>query len=1030
MSTLFPFPRVWEIPELTEINRLPARASLFPFPDEAKALTRDPAKSKWVKSLDGSWAFDYFERPEAVPAGLVKRKPGAKTPEIQVPGNWTVQGWDKPHYTNIQMPFENRPPLVPDANPTGLYRKVISVPKTWQSRRTVLHIGGAESVVLVYVDGTFVGMSSDSRLPAEFDLTPHLNGGEQVLALLVIRYSAFSYVEDQDHWWMAGLHRSVNLISTGHAWLEDVFAKTGFEPETGAGTLDLTVRGGFSGAPGLKCAVAVSLLDADGKKVWRKPKTLMIDGTSYRDGGFEDTLAVELPDVRPWSAEIPNLYTLSLVMTDADTGKVVEARALRIGFRSVRIADGLLLFNGKAVKFKGVNRHDHDPDFGKFVPEARMREDARLLKEHNFNAVRTSHYPNDPKWYEICDEVGLYVMDEANQEAHDNYATLGHDPRWRRTFVERAERMVLRDRNHACIFAWSLGNETGYGLNHDVAADAVRALDDSRIVHNEPANRPGWKQGGNQYTPGGERSHDIHAPMYAGLHSWIAFGKKPGDGRPFIPCEYSHAMGNSNGCLKEHWDAVWHYPVLQGGFIWDWVEQGLRKKTPDGREFWAYGGDYGDVPNDVNFNCNGLVQPDRVPKPAMAECKKLFQPLHFAKFDRKRGTVTVVNRDAFRNSDWLELSWEITVDGEAAASGTLGKTDLPGGAETVINLNLPAVELEPGQEALIRFLAGGEGRTVAWEQFPLAKKAFRKPGRAKTGLDIGVSGSEVTVMQDESEVRFDLKKGEVGVMRQDGRDLVRSGPRLQILRGYIDNEGVKGRPDHWKEARRKIGQWHQAGFHALKVRSAGGEVFDDGVTLSRVYGVKGCSNAFAHEQVWRFLRDGWMEISHRVNIDPSLPDLPRLGVTLELDPSLQHLSWFGRGPEETYPDRKAGAWIGRFDSTADQQLFPYVVPQESGNHEDLRWLRVGAADGSGIQVRAPQRFSGSVLPYTPDELNAARHPFDLPAPERVHLNLDHRHRGLGTASCGPDTLPEYWIQPGEYRFSFLMKLDGNAAVDR
>ena len=1021
MSTLFPFPRVWEVPELTEINRLPARASLFPFPDEAKALSRDPAKSKWVKSLDGSWAFDYFESPEAVPANLVKRRPSAKTAEITVPGNWTVQGWDKPHYTNIQMPFANTPPTVPEANPTGLYRKVISVPKTWQSRRTVLQIGGAESVVLVYLDGIFVGLSSDSRLPAEFDLSPHLNGKEQVLALLVIRYSAFSYVEDQDHWWMAGLHRSVKLISTDQAWLEDVFAKTGFDAETETGKLDLTLRMGFSGHPGRKCAVAASLLDPAGKKVWRKPKTLAVDGTNYRDRGFEGRLTLEIAGARPWSAEIPDLYTLSLVITDAESGKTLEATALRIGFRSVRFENGLLLFNGKAVKFKGVNRHDHDPDFGKTVPVERMWQDARLLKEYNFNAVRTSHYPNDPMWYAICDEVGLYVIDEANQEAHDNYATLGHDPRWRRTFAERAERMVLRDRNHACIFAWSLGNETGYGLNHDLAADVVRALDDSRIVHNEPANRPGWKQGGNHYTPGGERSHDVHAPMYPALAEWIAFAKKPGDGRPFIPCEYSHAMGNSNGCLKEHWDAVWQYPVLQGGFIWDWVEQGLRKTGPDGREFWAYGGDYGDEPNDVNFNCNGLVQPDRVPKPALAECKKLFQPLHFARFNRKTGALTLQNRDAFRNADWLELSWEITVDGESAARGTLGQVNLPGGGETVVQLSLPEMKLLPGQEALIRFQADGEGRNVAWEQFPIAKKAFRKPGRAKTGLDIGVSGSAVTVLQGDAEVHFDVKKGAVGTLCVEGRTVALSGPRLQVLRGYIDNEGVKGRPEHWTAPRRNMGRWQLAGLHALKVRRAAGEVFDDGVRLTRVYAARQCANAFEHEQTWRFLQDGWMEIRHHVLVNASLPDLPRLGVTLELDPSLRYLSWYGRGPEETYPDRKAAGWIGRFDATVDQQVFPYVVPQESGNHEDVRWISVKAKSGPGLLVRSTEDFSASVLPYTPEEFNAARHPYDLPGTERVHLNLDHRHRGLGTASCGPDTLPQYLIHPGEYRFSFLMK---------
>lgn len=673
-TTPFPFPRVWEVPELTQINRLPARSFLFPFPDAEKAASRDPRKSKWVRSLDGEWAFDYFTSPEAVEASLIGKAPVKKTATIQVPGNWTVQGYDKPHYTNIQMPFENKPPFVPAENPTGLYRKTISIPKTWAKRRTVLHIGGAESVALVYVDGAFVGMSSDSRLPAEFDVSPWLvPGKEHVLAILVIRYSAFSYVEDQDHWWMAGLFRPVMLVSTDDAWFEDVFAKTGYVETDGSGRLVLDVRLGFTGDPGRKCVVNVDLRDPAGKAVWKKAKQLEIDGTSYRVDGFSAQLSEEIRKVSPWSAEVPSLYTLHLALVDAESGKVIEHTATRIGFSTVRMENGLLLFNGQPVKFKGVNRHDHDPDTGKFVSVERMRKEAALMKGHNFNAVRTSHYPNDPAWLDICDEVGLYVIDEANQEAHANYSTLGHDPRWAKTFEERATRMVLRDRNHASVFAWSLGNETGYGLNHDLAADAVRALDDSRILHNEPANRYSWQQTGNHYTPGGERSHDIHAPMYCQVAEMLAFAKKPGDGRPFIPCEYSHAMGNSNGCLKEYWDAIYAHPVLQGGFIWDWVEQGLRKTTPNGREFWAYGGDFGDTPNDVNFNCNGIVQPDLTPKPAMAECKKLFQPLHFSSHDPESGVLRVTNRDYFRDASWLNLDWCMEVNGAQVASGSLGR---------------------------------------------------------------------------------------------------------------------------------------------------------------------------------------------------------------------------------------------------------------------------------------------------------------------------------------------------------------------
>lgn len=1015
-----PLSRFWELPELTALNRLPARAYSFPFPDADKADPLHPAKSRWVQSLDGDWCFDYFERPEAVPADLLSTPP-ATPPNIRVPGNWTLQGWDKPHYTNIQMPFENRAPRVPDANPTGVYRRMISPPNSWQQRRTLLHIGGAESQVLVYLDGAFVGMSTDSRLPAEFDLSPFLSGGPQLLTLVVIRYSAFSYVEDQDHWWMAGLHRSVLLVSTHRdLWIEDFFAKTGFVETDGSGRLVLLTRLGFPGHPGTSARVEVTLLDPKGKPVWKSPKVQRIDGTNYRDGNFEHTLSEEIRKVSPWSAEFPHLYTLQLRLFAEGKDACVESRVQRIGFRTVRIEDGCLRFNGKAIKLMGVNRHDHDPDTGKTVSEARMREDARLLKTHNFNAVRTSHYPNDPLWLALCDEVGLYVIDEANQEAHDNYATLAHDPRWTRTFIERAERMVIRDRNYPCIFAWSLGNETGYGRNHDLAADTVRALDDSRIVHNEPANRPGWTQGGNHYTRGGERSHDVHAPMYAPLSEWIAFGKKPLDGRPFIPCEYSHAMGNSNGCLKEHWDAVWQYPVLQGGFIWDWVEQGLRKTGPDGKDFWAYGGDFGDVPNDVNFNCNGLVQPDRVPKPAMAECRKLFQPLHFAAFSAKTGELRLRNRDFFRSSDWLELFWTVTVNGRPAAEGRLGRVDIYPQTETVLTLTLPALTLQAGEEALIRFRAMGEGREVAWEQFPLQRKAPRSP-KALAQLPLTREGGTARLQWGDAVLEFDLAAAAVRGLTLGGRPLWQQGPELQVLRGYIDNEGVKARPEHWTAPRRKMGQWQLAGLHLLSVARAEAEVRDGALHLLRVYDTPAVTRAFVHEQIWQLLADGALRMTHEIQVNAQLPDLPRLGVTLVLNPDLNELSWYGRGPGESYPDRKAGNWIGAFSGSVHEQVFPYIVPQESGNHEDVRFLEV-RGPGAGLHIRGSAPFAASLLPFTPAEFNAALHPCDLPPPDRVHLNLDIAQRGLGSASCGPDTLPPYEIHPGTYRFTWTLQL--------
>ncbi len=1010
MMNGFLFPPFWETPELTQANRLPARAFAYPYADAAAALARDPAGSPWVRSLDGEWTFHYLGSPyEVTPEhiGAAEMRGGGA---IRVPGNWTMQGWDRPHYTNRIMPFENDPPYAPEANPTGVYRRRFTVPEDWSGRRTRLRVNGAESLALVYVDGAFAGMSSDSRLPAEFDITPWVEaGGEHTLAIVVIRYSAFSYVEDQDHWWMAGLHRSVELLSTADAWIEDVFAKTGYRPEDGTGTMDLRLHAGFAGAPGRRVAFRLRLLAPDGTDVWKRSKILRVDGTGYREDGFSVRRRFRVRDAAPWSAEDPALYTLLVSMVGSDGGGEIEHTALRVGFRSVRVAGGQLLFNGQPVILKGVNRHDHDPDTGKTVSRGRMVQDLELLKRHNFNAVRTAHYPNDPLWLDLCDEYGIYVIDEANQEAHANYSTLGHDPRWERAFVERAERMVLRDRNHACVFAWSLGNETGYGRNHDAAARAVRAADDSRLLLNEPAVRYGWEQRGNTFTPGGELSNDITAPMYPELRDIVAFGENPTDKRPMIPCEYSHAMGNSNGCLKEFWDAVYRYPVIQGGFIWDWVEQGLRARAPDGREYWAYGGDFGDEPNDVNFNCNGLVMPDREPKPAMEECRKLFQPLHFSAAEG--GGVRVRNRDFFRRADWLELFWTAEVGGAVVAQGGPLPLRVAPGAEETFALDLPTTgDLPPG-EAFLRLSARTRetgrwhpaGFEVAWEQFPLDNPS---PATARLLAADGGGGEAAEEW-----------------LRAHG-SLFTDMPRLHVLRGFTDNDGVKGKPEHWEHAGKLLGKCRAAGLMDLRVTAVDERAAGEGRAIVRetCYATPAHPHAFLHRERLSCHGDGWLRVENTFVVDPAIDDLPRLGVRAALPMAFDKVEWFGRGPVETYADRKAGGWIGRFRCTVGEAFFPYIVPQETGNREDLRWIAVRDNDGTGLLVTAEGAFSGSVLPYTSEELIAAAHPHELPPRTRTHLNIDLCQRGLGTASCGPDTLPEYKIPPGTREFIYWLRI--------
>ena len=607
---------------------------------------------------------------------------------IPVPSNWTLQPkcWvqdtgNGPIYTNVQMPFPNQPPLVPDENPTALYRTVFTLPKAWHKHRVVLHFGGVESYLELYLNGTFIGLSKGSRLPAEFDLTEHLRTTENQILAKVVRFSDGSYLEDQDHWWMAGIYRSVYLYCTEYAYIEDIATRADWDTDRREGLLDFSSKINFCCAigngrsgPDKDYTLEAVLSDASGNLLVHSEMV----SASYRRSGYELKWSRRLPGVRPWSAEAPALYCLTVALRDK-AGTVCDVRTLRIGFRNIRIENRQLLINGRPVMIKGVNRHEHDDRQGKSVSRAMMLTDIRLLKQFHFNAVRTSHYPNDSAWYELCDEYGIYVMDEANIEAHDNYALICRDPRWRSAFVERTMNMVRRDKNHACIFAWSLGNETGNGENHAAAARAVRNYDPGRILHHEGEVKRTWAQGANEYTGGTNRDNDLADPMYPAVEEVIRYALEGRDPRPMILCEYSHAMGNSNGGLKEYWEAFWQYKGLQGGFIWDWVDQGLRKVDEKGNAYWAYGGDFGETIHDFDFCNNGMVWPDRRPHPAMYEFKKLVQPVRMRPLGE--GHYEIVNRHDFSSLAAYALEWKIESDGGPTHSGCMEVPEVgPGGS--------------------------------------------------------------------------------------------------------------------------------------------------------------------------------------------------------------------------------------------------------------------------------------------------------------------------------------------------------------
>jgi beta-galactosidase len=1028
---------LWKLPEVTGIAKLPGRATLFPFPSEAAALDGDPAASPWVRKLSGKWKFSFHPRPEAVPADAVL--PAASDTgwsDIQVPGNWNMQGWDRPHYTNVQMPFPNLPPDVPDENPTGVYRTRFDLPADWKGRRVVIHFGGVESVLFLYVNGMFIGLSKGTRVPAEFDITPALVPGSNLVAAKVVRWSDGSFLEDQDHWWNAGIYRDVYLVATDAAYVQDVFARGDYDPATGKGSLAVTVSLGFTSPPDAACKVETRLYDTAGREVLRAPITAEV-APGYRESSFAARMTQALGKVRPWSAEEPNLYRVTVVLHDP-AGRIVEATACRIGFRRVEVRDRQLLINGKPVLIRGANRHEHHETLGKAVPRETMLADVLLLKRFNFNAVRTSHYPDDPYWYDLCDEYGLYVWDEADIESHAYYDQLCRHPRFATAFLDRGMRMVLRDKNHPSIVVWSMGNESGYGENHDALAGWIRRFDPSRALHYEGTMRGEWSQRERDWTRGHHAS-DIVCPMYPHVDDVRKWAETTTDWRPFIMCEYSHAMGNSNGNLREYFDLFAKYKGLQGGFIWEWLDHGIVKKDAAGRSYWAYGGDFGDEPNDRNFITDGLVWPDRTPHPAMFEFKKLAQPIAVEGRDARSvaaGRFRVHNREYFTGLGWITGRWEVSVDGRVVKRGAMPRITAGPGEAMDVALELPRLDVKPGQEAFItfRFVTARDlrwaprGHEVAWEQLALPAKVVAATGRttrtpprraAAVPIRLTDAAGAITISGDTFRIVIDRANGRIREWTRSGARLLEAGPMGIAWRAPTDNDGLKLFP---RDTRKALTRWLDQGLDkaTMSLVRLSAKRSDDGavVLVTHDLSVDGKPVGLRHEQTLTVLAGGEVKFANEMKLASRLADLPRLGVEIVMAPGFEKALWFGRGPHESYWDRKAGAAIGLYESTVDSLHVPYIMPQENGSRADVRWLALENGNGLGVVFAAVEPLQATASHHTAQDLYRARHTVDLERKPQTRVFLDTRQRGLGTASCGPDTLEEYRISAGTYAWTY------------
>ena len=1034
----------WETPQVVGRNKESGHVPLVPYADERAALAGDQSVSPFFELLNGDWQFEWSPNPASAPEWFYEEEFDAGAwARVSVPGNWQLQGYGVPIYTNVEYPFpiDDLPRVPHDDNPVGSYRRRFTVPDSWEGREVFLCFEGVDSAFYLWVNGEMVGYSQGSRLPAEFDVTPYIRYGENTLAARVYRWSDASYLEDQDFWRLSGIYRDVYLYAVPGIHVRDLFVRIELDEDYRDAVLRVRAEvRNYTDAGAVDYTVEAKLFDAEGAPVFADPLTRWKkasyhgDWSEFRHPPIADPVSIaaktkvtlelqaEVTNPQKWSAEHPNLYTLLITLKEP-AGNVVEVQSCKVGFRQVDVRDGQIHVNGVPILIRGVNRHEHDPDTGHTVSVESMIDDIRLMKQFNVNAVRTCHYPDDPRWYDLCDQYGLYVMDEANIETHGVWDRLAKAPEWINAFMERGTRMVERDKNHPCVIAWSLGNESGYGPNLAALAGWIHAYDPTRpihyesIVHYESA----------RHTP----VVDVVSVMYPTVDRIVEMAQEPGETRPLLMCEYAHAMGNSAGNLSEYWDAIEAHRRLIGGFIWDWVDQGIRQVTDDGEEWFAYGGDFGDEPNDGNFCINGLVFPDREPQPALWEYKKVLEPVRVEPVDLLAGKVKVVNRYHFSDLSGLAVSWKLAADDQVLQAGELPRLATPAGASEAVTIPFTRPVLRPGVEywltlsfALARATPWADaGHEVAWAQFKVPFDVPAGPVLRSVdmpALELEESEGDITVRGQDWALVFDKKEGVIVSWRYMGAELCRRGPALNVWRAPTDND--EGQPHSQQLANR----WREVGLDRMRQRVkrvTTDQLRPEVVQIKVQSAVRAPDRAdgFACEYVYTVYGSGDLVIDTAVLPGEDLPPLPRVGLQMCLPGGYESFSWYGRGPHETYADRKVGAQVGVYSGTVDDQYVPYVMPQENGNKTDVRWAALTNDSGIGLLVVGMPLLNVSVHHFATRDLAQARHTCELKRREDITLNLDHEQSGLGGASCGPGTLPQYLVEPRDVHFGLRLR---------
>ncbi len=1013
----------WENPDVVGRNKEPGHVTYIPYADVPAALNNVPEQSLFYVSLNGLWKFNWVRKPADRPVDFYKDDfDVSQWDEINVPANWELQGYGVPIYTDVDYPFPANPPHIPhEYNPVGSYRRNFAVPDAWQGRQAFLHFGGVKSAMYVWVNGRAVGYSQGSKTPSEFNITSCLQDGENTLAVEVYRWSDGAYLEDQDYWKISGIERDVFLFSTPDVMIRDFFAVGNLDESYTDGRFEVTVKVSNCRKRAVeKHSVEIELFEQNSQPVFEHPlrKEIEFDESGKTEVKFSQF--VENP--MKWSAETPYLYSLVLSLLD-DSGRTIETLGCKTGFRKVEIKEGQLLVNGFPIMIKGVNRHEHEPETGRVVSEEYMMRDIRLMKQFNINAVRTSHYPNVPRWYELCDQYGFYVIDEANIESHGmGYhpdRTLGNNPAWQKAHLERTVRMVERDKNHPSIIIWSLGNEAGDGVNFESTYAWIKKRDPSRPVQHEQA---------------GIRSHtDIVCPMYRQIHHLEEFLRRGLENRPLILCEYAHAMGNSVGNLQDYWDYFEKHRELQGGFIWDWVDQGVLDHNEEGEEFWAYGGDFGPpgTPSEKNFCINGLVFPDRKLHPHIWEVKKVYQYIKVSPVDLKAGQVEILNTYDFTNLDIFEATWTVMEGGEEIAREKLPKMDIPPNQSQVVTLPLPKIQPEPGAEYFLELSFTlseptplmAAGHEVAWEQFrlPVFKPAPQMEIKKFPQLSLREKDKLIEIKGMNFSITFDKRTGALSSLVFENTELLKSGPTPNFWRAPTDNDFGWDMP-------RRLKIWKDAGSERIVESIIGKRLSTREVQVDVVSSLPAGESKYS--TTYRIFGSGDIIIKNRfIPGSTELPEMPRFGMKMTLPVEFDHISWFGRGPHENYSDRKTGSPIGVYSGEVMDLYHPYIRPQENGNRTDVRWIALSNEKGIGLLAVGMPLLSFSAHHFREEDFDPGlekqqRHAFHVNKRDLVSLKLDYRQMGVGGDTSWGERArphPEHRLPAKEYSYSFRLR---------